>query len=924
MGDSPEASGNQMKKTDTVLAGFVVICVIAFLASAYTTAFDTFTASVVLDSSAITITVNSDRNVTINTTPLHTFNITTNQLTSCLMRINGTAYYNNETTCYQESANASTVCGGKATGNYSNNGLWTNIANAYDGDWGTYASVGVRDLAVLYINYSIPTTHVGTRVLWEGKTGSESFNLSLPSECTTSSPIQLKVQSYVSYGGLGAYSNFSCYNGSLWNSQRESTGLSSSLLYEEAIWWSVNKTQLEHTWQPTLSNGNYTINYTCDTSNVTATTNSYWINQEYPEFNLTIVSDQNLTLYTTPQTINATTTNDAYCDLFVGSDAYLGQYGYQENGNYTSAHSSNDGFDGDFSTYFSNQTRGDGDVLQEFFVQYNKTSGSTSGSLWRIKDSIGETNLSIPATCWAQSYLDFKIVYFTKEIGVGGIPTGNYISWLCNNGSEYLLLRNSTGASATELYEEAMWFYTGTVGKNHEFNVTLGEGNISVSFDCTDSYSQLLLRTYWLYRYGNVSFISPSSGNNTNSAGNSWIYTNVTTDFGLDSCYLQWDDVNYTMQVYNSTNSFLNNSVYTNGNYSYKVWCNSSSSSEFYSSELRWFTINTTEVDTTPPIIFGCVPASGTNYANSESGKNKTIQCFSNEKANVTISTDSDGYNISNVFNVQNAVPLYTFRTNVTLCTAGESACSLIEYISAQDIKGNTVNNTVSITLSVAGSGGTVVGGGGGGGGEITVYTDNFALFSTASTSTLTCVGAECINSVTYDSTTARESPIGFRSCADTIKSPNSGGIYTVCNLINRTTTLEISVVGYETAWGGTSQFLNVSNTSLTIPANECRNFNVIPHYPEEAEEEYYQSESMNRSFYILISGYEKEIKIPVERMTKSCDLVEQVLEAAKGELLGIPVVVVVVIVIIVVIIFIIIVSGGKSKRKPKSKSNSK
>jgi len=115
-----------------------------------------------------------------------------------------------------------------------------------------------------------------------------------------------------------------------------------------------------------------------------------------------------------------------------------------------------------------------------------------------------------------------------------------------------------------------------------------------------------------------------------------------------------------------------------------------------------------------------------------------------------------------------------------------------------------------------------------------------------------------------------------------------------------------------------------VSNTSLTIPANECRNFNVIPHYPEEAEEEYYHSQSMNRSFYILISGYEKEIPIPVERMTKSCDLVEQVLEAAKGELLGIPVVVVVVIVIIVVIIFIIIVSGGKSKRKPKSKSNSK
>ena len=59
-------------------------------------------------------------------------------------------------TCYQESANVSTACGGLDTGKYAFTGTWQNPSNFIDGDWDTYGAPGGTG-PVVYVNYTIPS-----------------------------------------------------------------------------------------------------------------------------------------------------------------------------------------------------------------------------------------------------------------------------------------------------------------------------------------------------------------------------------------------------------------------------------------------------------------------------------------------------------------------------------------------------------------------------------------------------------------------------------------------------------------------------------------------------------------------------------------------------------------------------------------------
>ena len=87
------------------------------------------------------------------------------------------------------------------------------------------------------------------------------------------------------------------------------------------------------------------------------------------------------------------------------------------------------------------------------YVNYSKPPGATNASTWRVgagnvyPDSV---NLTIPASCWAQNPLQLW-VYANKV-------STPYSNFTCYNGTTWVQMRYDTGASASALNEEAMWW----------------------------------------------------------------------------------------------------------------------------------------------------------------------------------------------------------------------------------------------------------------------------------------------------------------------------------------------------------------------------------------------------------------------------------------------------------------------------------
>jgi len=112
-------------------------------------------------------------------------------VTSLVMNLSG---YNHS--CFQESANVSTSCGGLSTGNYS-------ISSYY-----------------LYINYSKPINALNSS-LWVIKLGNDTENrsMNLPIDCWDYSSSKLLLRVFSSGGGIGSIpvnASGECYNGTNW------------------------------------------------------------------------------------------------------------------------------------------------------------------------------------------------------------------------------------------------------------------------------------------------------------------------------------------------------------------------------------------------------------------------------------------------------------------------------------------------------------------------------------------------------------------------------------------------------------------------------------------------------------------------------------------------------------------------------------
>jgi cysteine-rich repeat protein len=136
--------------------------------------------------------------------------------------------------CFQESFNVDNQTGvdgdcGVYTGGYSYTGVFTNEANAFDGNYGTSATLSSSPTTV-YINYTIPANTKSAK--WLTNNGGLDVNLTVLSSCLTydGQTLQLRWQG----GGRGTTTK-SCYDGT-WNTLA-SDGVVT--VFEEAIYWEI-------------------------------------------------------------------------------------------------------------------------------------------------------------------------------------------------------------------------------------------------------------------------------------------------------------------------------------------------------------------------------------------------------------------------------------------------------------------------------------------------------------------------------------------------------------------------------------------------------------------------------------------------------------------------------------------------------------
>jgi len=150
-------------------------------------------------------------------------------------------------TCYQETANVSTLCGGLDTGAYDIP-YWSSrfqylTDDLIDGDWDTYSRPGpnygyVTFQGLLYVNYSIPSETNSS--LWKIKlansalTDTAIFNIKIVDECIDIGRLDLKVYTYVVSPIYGdSYTSMSCYNGTDYTELYKA--INYTRVYEEAV-----------------------------------------------------------------------------------------------------------------------------------------------------------------------------------------------------------------------------------------------------------------------------------------------------------------------------------------------------------------------------------------------------------------------------------------------------------------------------------------------------------------------------------------------------------------------------------------------------------------------------------------------------------------------------------------------------------------
>jgi hypothetical protein len=465
-------------------------------------------------------------------------------------------------------------------------------------------------------------------------------------------------------------------------------------------------------------------------------------------------------------------------------------------------------------------------------------------------------------------------------------------------------------ANCTLWYNASSYAIAGA-GTSHTQEISgYADGNYTFNVTCDDAVGNSRRSTNaWLNVSDWVKFVPPTRADADTITGGNGYFANITANFDLYTCYLTWNKTgdarqNYTMAV-NGNNSYLNKSVAVEANYTYTVHCNSTYSSVWQHTEQRVIEmLNPIPADTTPPVFTAFYPANNTAYSASLGGSSVTMTFYTSEQI------DTCGWSLldvplasmTNFTSINGLNPAYRNTFTATLPFVGYAKCW---YARCNDTAGNDMVAAKRVCLAVS-SGAS--GGGGGPGGTIVLQPDNFVFYKAGDTA---CKGAVCKNSVTYNAQLGADEPIPYSACAGQPRAP-SEGVYTICNIADHSSTLNITVVGYSTTWGNTSEFLTINESSITLNASECANFKVEPAYPNGANEVF--SNTIQHPYIIRVSGVEITKDIRVEKLEPTCGVSSIGSEGLFGDIFGFPVWLWGLVIFIIILLILVAVGSKKQK----------
>jgi hypothetical protein len=206
--------------------------------------------------------------------------------------------------------------------------------------------------------------------------------------------------------------------------------------------------------------------------------------------------------------------------------------------------------------------------ISTLYINYTKPSGSSSSSLWQVKDTLATANLTIDSACWSQSKLQFQVI--SKE------TTPIQTNWSCWNGTSWKQLRGISGGSDNTyrfIYEEAMfWKDINTSASPLTAswnNISLNDGNYSwncltynllgENASADNNYTLSLDATT-----PQIAFSSPTESSGTYKSQN-WIAANVS----INESHL----ANFTYTLSNHSFSYQENanSTICNGLFDFSI-----------------------------------------------------------------------------------------------------------------------------------------------------------------------------------------------------------------------------------------------------------------------------------------------------------------------------------------------------------------
>lgn len=214
---------------------------------------------VIVSASSLIVSINglSSENLTFTGNQNITRNLTISRwadVSSSYLNLSGYSI-NSSYFCFQEQSNKSSATDGICTLNYTGTYSYASgtcnddpCGNWADGNYNTATNINGNSHPPSYVNYSVPLLY-NTNAKWfiNGSTGSsdEDRIISVPSNCLSSSMLQLKIDTNCSYS-VG-YQNFSCMNNTGWQLLYNEDcnggvyGGSHNLVYfqEESIQWNV-------------------------------------------------------------------------------------------------------------------------------------------------------------------------------------------------------------------------------------------------------------------------------------------------------------------------------------------------------------------------------------------------------------------------------------------------------------------------------------------------------------------------------------------------------------------------------------------------------------------------------------------------------------------------------------------------------------